>query len=123
MYCTDFVCTYKQHEDKDQDDVYRSQFIQAFSLNEWNDTEINKETEIIFNRMRTNKEIQDLLESVRKTPEFQNIFAFVSDDELTRFKILFIFSLFDKTHKLICHFINTGEVSKDIVASITAELN
>ena len=36
MYITDFICTYKKFEDGEEaDDIYRSQYLQAFNLEEW----------------------------------------------------------------------------------------
>ena len=45
MYITNFACTYKLHDEEDQEDVYRAQFLQAFNLNEWDDNKINEETD------------------------------------------------------------------------------
>ena len=48
MYLTDFVCTYKLHEDSETDDVYRLQFLQAFCLDNWDDEKIEKETKNLY---------------------------------------------------------------------------
>ena len=46
-YDSTFLCTYKQLDD---DDIYRAQFLQAFKCKEWNDSEINTKTDIVFMR-------------------------------------------------------------------------
>ena len=43
MYSTDFICTYKMHEDDTKDDMYRLQFLQAFKLDNWDDDKIEKQ--------------------------------------------------------------------------------
>ena len=45
-YDSNFICTYI---DVDDDDLYRAQFLQAFKLKNWDDLEITKRTDRIFN--------------------------------------------------------------------------
>ena len=122
MYCTDFVCTYKQHTDEYQDSIYRSQLLQAFSLQEFDDDTINKEIENVYNSLKENDNIIFLLSKIEKSPALQTIFMIMGNDNLTMFKLLFRFEIFYLTHKLICDFKNNNIISREIVDSIVNEL-
>lgn len=58
MYITNFACTYKLHDEEDQEDVYRAQFLQAFNLNEWDDNKINEETDKLYSLCKTKRNSQ-----------------------------------------------------------------
>lgn len=118
MYCTDFICTYKQHSEQYQDGMYRSQLLQAFSIKEWDDDIINREIENIYCGLKDNNDIKRLLSKIENTPELQHILAFMGYDDSTLFKMLFRFELFDLTHKLLCGFMNDNSISKDIIDNI-----
>lgn len=118
MYCSDFVCTYKQHSDEYQDMIYRSQLLQAFSLEDLDDDAINGEIEKIYNTIRDNNDITYLLSKIEKSSGLQTIISFIGNDNLTLFKLLFHFELFDLTHKLICEFKNNHTISREIVDRI-----
>ena len=45
IYDDSFFCTYKQVDD---DDLYRIQFLQAFRMNEWNDDELRKKLDKLY---------------------------------------------------------------------------
>lgn len=118
MYCVDFVCTYKQHSEEYQDSMYRSQILQAFSLQEFDDDTINREIEKLYNSLKENDDIIYLLSKIEESPVLQTIFLFLGNDNLTKFKLLFRFELFYLTHKLICEFKNNNIISREIVDSI-----
>ena len=42
MYCTDFMCTYRSHEDTDTDHLYRMQLLQALHLSKWDDETVEE---------------------------------------------------------------------------------
>ena len=48
FYDTTFICTYKQADDDITDDLYRSQFLQSFKLEDWNDNLITEKTDLLF---------------------------------------------------------------------------
>lgn len=118
MYCTDFVCTYRQHSDEYQNPMYQSQLLQAFSIKEWDDNIINREIENIFFMLKDNNDIKFLLSKIEISPSLQTMLLFVGKDDLTCFKLLFHFELFHLTHKLICRFINEHSISRDIIDDI-----
>ena len=63
MYCSNFICTYLDYKSKDdeeyiQDQLYRSQFLQAFGLENWDDDIINKTASNVLrqtNKSKTNQ--------------------------------------------------------------------
>ena len=60
MYNTDFVCTYKLHEEEDQDDMYRVQLLQAYNLEKWDDKIINNTMTTLFNNYNTNADFKEI---------------------------------------------------------------
>ena len=111
MYNTDFVCTYKQHDDEDQDDIYRIQFLQVYNLHTWDDTVINNTITSIFNKYVDNLDMKDIVNKGRDSDKFSNIKTYIGDDDLTIFKGFFQFDLFDQIHLCICDLEKTLEIS------------
>ena len=111
MYNTDFVCTYKQHDDEDQDDIYRIQFLQVYNLHTWDDTVINNTITSIFNKYVDNLDMKDIVNKGRDSDKFSNIKTYIGDDDLTIFKGFFQYDLFDQIHLCICDLEKTLEIS------------
>jgi len=111
MYNIDFVCTYKQHDDEDQDDIYRIQFLQVYNLHTWDDTVINNTITSIFNKYVDNLDMKDIVNKGRDSDKFSNIKTYIGDDDLTIFKGFFQYDLFDKIHLCICDLEKTLEIS------------
>ena len=111
MYNTDFVCTYKQHDDEDQDDIYRIQFLQVYNLHTWDDTVINNTITSIFNKYVDNLDMKDIVNKGRDSDKFSNIKTYIGDDDLTIFKGFFQYELFDQIHLCICDLEKTLEIS------------
>ena len=111
MYNTDFVCTYKQHDDEDQDDIYRIQFLQVYNLHTWDDTVINNTITSIFNKYVDNLDMKEIINKGRDSDKFSNIKSYIGDDDLTIFKGFFQFDLFDQIHLCICDLEKTLEIS------------
>jgi hypothetical protein len=112
MYCTDFICTYQNHEDEDeQEDIYRSQFLQAFELEEWDDDIINKMVAELFNKIKEMKEFEVIFEKLKNSKENMFFILMMGDDNLTLFKLLFKFELFHITHVILCSYFNKNVLS------------
>lgn len=111
MYNTDFVCTYKQHDDEDQDDIYRIQLLQVYNLHTWDDTVINNTITSIFNKYIDNLDMKEIVNKGRDSDKFSNIKTYIGDDDLTIFKGFFQFDLFDQIHLCICDLEKTLEIS------------
>lgn len=111
-YCTDFICTYHLHDEEEKDIMYRSQFLQAFSLDKWSDDIINNITEELYNELKHNDIIKMLFDKI-KTINIDNypimLFAFNSSDcDLILFKMLFSYHFFNLIHNIICNYKNNG---------------
>lgn len=113
LYDSSFICTYKIHDD---DDMYRSQFLQAFKLNEWNDKFITIKTDSLFNVVeRYFIKVFDELrtEKTRFTHMMLFMGEYLTNENL--FRILFVYDLFDLTHRCICDILNNNKLSEDLL--------
>tara|TARA_Y100000389_G_C17453586_1_gene516475 strand:- start:1000 stop:1368 length:369 start_codon:yes stop_codon:yes gene_type:complete len=112
MYVTDFICTYNKHELSDQNTIYQEQFLQAFGVKEWNDDIINKSTLELYNSVKDNQDIKDILEKIKKNEKDAILMLILGCEDIDVFKSLFRFNLFDLTHRLLCTLLTTGKVDK-----------
>ena len=110
MYVTDFVCTYNKHDLDDQNTIYQEQFLQAFGVKEWNDDIINKSTTELYNSVKDNQDIKDILEKIKKNEKDSILMLILGSEDIDIFKSLFRFDLFDLTHRLLCTLLTTGKV-------------
>ena len=122
MYQTDFICTYKNIDDSDQEDLYRIQLLQAFNIDTWDDEEVNNITEGLFNQMATAGGMKDIITKCREYPDHAMLVSMMGSDDLTIFRLLFKFELFVFMHKCIVEYITTGKISSDSLANITKNL-
>ena len=121
-YIYDFLCTYQNHDTDDQEDIYRAQFLQAFSLQEWNDAIINNTTQQLYNELKSNEIIKELLEKMKNnisnTSPLMQFFLQTNNDclEETLFRLLFGFDLFNLAHSIICNLKNKhNNVDYDVI--------
>ena len=64
MYNTKFLCTYKLHDDEDdQDTIYRHEYLYAFGLKEYDSDKIMKTLEYIYEKLKNNADFIEILES------------------------------------------------------------
>ena len=64
MYNTSFLCTYKLHDDEeDQDTLYRHEYLCAFELKEYDSDKIMKTLEYIYEKLKNNRDFIEILES------------------------------------------------------------
>jgi len=111
MYNTDFVCTYKQHDEEEQDDMYRIQLLQVYNLDTWNDDVINNTKASIFNKYKDNLDMKEILNKASDSDKLSNIKLYVGDDDLTIFTGLFQYELFNLIHQCICDLEKSSEIS------------
>jgi hypothetical protein len=102
MYVDDFICTYKQHENENQENVYRSQFLQAFNLQTWDDTKVEERMSTLYNSIKNLEDIMSIIKTAKTSKELEMLILFSQADDATIFKMLFKFELFDMTHRCIC---------------------
>jgi hypothetical protein len=113
MYITNFVCTYKLHDDEVQEDMYRMQILQAFHLTSWDDDQINKETDRLYDLCNKTERFSELLDKLKKSTELQFIISIMGEnDNVVLFKCLFRFELFDIAHKYISNIIENKPYDK-----------
>ena len=64
MYNTTFLCTYKLHDDEDdQDTIYRHEYLYAFGLKEYDSDKIMETLEYIYEKLKINADFIEILES------------------------------------------------------------
>ena len=123
MYQTDFICTYKNIDDSmEQEDLYRIQLLQAFDMDTWDDDEVNAVTQNLFNQMATAGGMKDIITKCREHPDHAMLVNMMGSDDLTVFRLLFKFELFDFMHRCIVEYIRTGTISVGALANITNNL-
>jgi|TARA_B110000285_G_C15071464_1_gene588230 hypothetical protein len=112
MYNTEFVCTYKQHDEDEKDDMYRIQLIQVYNLDKWDDDKINTIMTTIFEKNADNTDMRDIIKKARESDKLSNIKLYIGDDDLTIFKGMFQYELFDLIHLCICDLDKSDNISK-----------
>lgn len=113
MYIHDFICTYKSHGEKTSEDAYRLQYLQAFGINNWDDMVIDKESTVLFDKISKNKDMMEIINKIKETKKFKGMLAFLGDDHRDLFKLLFVYDLFDLSHKCFCDILNDGNIRED----------
>ena len=113
MYITDFICTYKQHDIDVQNYMYQQQFLQAFGLKEYNDKAINDSIEEIYNKIKDNQDIKDILNTIKKREKDSVLMLLLNSEDIGIFQSLFRYDLFDITHRLLCTLLTSGKVNKN----------
>ncbi len=111
VYDSTFLCTYKQLDD---DDLYRAQILQAFKCTCWDDAEITKKTDIVYDSVGHHfKTCYDTFRTC--DTRFTHLMMFMgehlTDENL--FRILFSMDLFSETHRCISDVVNSGSVALD----------
>lgn len=121
MYKTDFVCTYKEFEEFEDDDVdadmlYRAQYLQVFGLVDYDERAISASLELIKTKVG---EVPELKELVLKHPYHANFSHHAkSDDEIIDMLLVCLFSYptMDAFHLCLIDAFKTGnilEISRD----------
>jgi|TARA_B100001250_G_scaffold20575_1_gene17466 hypothetical protein len=110
MYNSDFVCTYKAHDPEDQEAMYRVQFLQAFGITKWDDDEVNKITEELFDELKGLDDIKEILSKARESEQLQLFLTIMGNDDASVFRMLFKFELFDHLHRCISDAKRCGKI-------------
>jgi len=111
MYNTEFVCTYKQHDEDEKDDMYRIQLLQVYNLDRWDDDKINTIMRTIFDKYANSTDMSDIIKKARESDKLSNIKLYIGDDDLTIFKGMFQYELFDLIHLCICDLDKSEKIS------------
>lgn len=122
MYITDFVCTYKNVEDEYTDDIYRSQLLQAFNLEEYDYKKIEENMNDLFFYFKNDSNGLKILEVLLiKQDKFPVLEYFISfNDKKSNlekmeeiFFLLFSYDLFDNMHLCLIDLFNKGQISNE----------
>ena len=110
-YRTDFQCAYKSAEEGQQDTLYRGEFLRAFGLKEWEDSQVRDCMARLLTIALKVPGMSLLLNRIRRTyPEIAFQFGGEELDDLSAFQLMFSFDLFDKAHKVMCDALEKGEL-------------
>jgi len=110
MYNSDFVCTYKSHDPEDQEAMYRVQFLQAFGITKWDDDEVSKITDELFDELKGLDDIKEILSKARESEQLQLFLTIIGNDDASVFRMLFKFELFDHLHRCISDAKRCGKI-------------
>ena len=107
IYNTNIALTYHLiKEDQELSDIlYRSQFLQIFDLNKWEDDIINKTTETIYKKYSIDTKFREIFKLIRdEKTMFSQIIIFYGDscEDIDLFKMLYNYETFYLLHKYIC---------------------
>ncbi len=112
FYDTTFICTYKQADDDITDDLYRSQFLQAFKLHDWNDQTITEITDKLFHVVEEYF-IDVFTEMKAMNTKFTHMMLFMGEHitNSNLFRIFFVYDVFDIFHRCVCDIVSNGSLS------------
>lgn len=119
-YDYSLVCTYHT---LDSDDLYRVQMLQAFKLDKWNDKQISKITDKLFNIVKN--DLNTIFENMKsKKNKFFHMMLCLGD-KLTPenlFRILFVYDLYHITHKCISEKLINGKIKDSTLKHLESEI-
>ena len=107
-------CTYNNASDLEQEDQYRIEYLNAFNLEEFDDKQINKEVDALFERLKASPV---LIACMTKTAAI-----FFSEDLQTGLMGLFAFDFFYLAHPCICDFLETGTITRENINALLSAL-
>lgn len=110
MYVCDFVCTYQQHDEVDKEDMYRSQYLQAFGIDNWDDNVIDKEINQLYKTITSSTDISDILSKIKNNNKFKAWLSFIKADDIDVFKMLFTYDYFYLAHRCFCDILSRGVI-------------
>jgi len=128
-YDTEMLCTYEAlcPDDEMNDELYRSQFLQVFKLEKWDDELIERKIERLYNTLsedkNTNIDLSKILESILENDNYKSLVMLFGDDDLCKFKILFGFDLFSKFHRCLCLYDREGRLGNELVNDLVKKMN
>lgn len=102
MYNTTFLCTYKLHDDEDdQDTIYRHEYLYAFGLKEYDSDKIMETLEYIYEKLKINADFIEILES-----HYQYMSNNNNKNHEIVLQFLFSFHTFNLFHACLTHLLS-----------------
>ena len=114
MYNTQFSCTYNQVDESSQEDQYRTEFLRAFYLEEFNEQNINQEVDALFEVMKNHSEFVACMQKSAAT--------FFSEDLQTGLMGLFAYDFFHLAHPCICDVLENREINEQNLNALLSAL-
>ena len=118
MYNTSVICTYKNDDifcesdnvndnEKDfiRDAIYRQEILNILDLDHFDELEINKELDELYEKIKECEELKECALGVAS--------RFLSNDPQLGLMILFSFDFMYITHKCVSEYLDTGVISND----------
>ena len=96
-YIHDFICTYQMLDDDEADladDLYRTQFLQAFGLTSYDDAVISRTMHALYDEYGKGTELEGVIMRNRRN-------SFLGDDPYDAFVMLFAYPTFHTLHACI----------------------
>ena len=118
MYQTDFICTYKQHDEEIQEDMYRAQFLQAFDLKTWDEDKINVEIKQLYELCRKTDNFIELLTKLKNSEDLQFMISIMGKDDEILFRFLFKYELYDIAHRYFSDVLQKKPLDKEVFAEL-----
>ena len=114
MYKTDFVCTYKEFEELEDDEVnsdmlYQAQFLQVFGITEYNDDAVSAGLEQVKTK---SDEVPELKALILRHP-YNTDNADNADNLDVLLPIMFAYPLLDVFHLCLIDVFRTGCISAE----------
>lgn len=114
MYDDSFVCTYHLLEDDSTDELYRIQFLQALSLQDWDDHKVDSEIDAIYADISNALWVTTAITRLKDGSSIGTWFAQLGsiNDEMV-FRLLFGYDYFHLTHRCVSELRRTGSTSDE----------
>lgn len=107
MYNATFLCTYKLHDDEDdQDTLYRHEYLYAFGLKEYDSDIVVATIDTIYEKIKYNKDFIEIVES-------HDRFDSEKKNHETILQFLFSFHTFHLFHACLIYFLRDDKDDKD----------
>ena len=115
MYNTLLKCTYNNVSYLDQEDQYRIEYLNAFNLEEFDETQINNEIDALFERLKHSPEFTKCM--TKSAAGFGNC-------EYLHIGLmgLFAFDYFYLAHPCICDFLKIGTIAEENINALLSAL-
>ena len=98
----DFACTYQLIDDYDDSFMlYKVQFLQIFNLQDYDDNLINKKVENLYDKIKDNEIIKNLIENDK-----------YYQDNLASFMLYFRYDTLFLFHKILINILNKKNISE-----------
>jgi hypothetical protein len=105
MYNTTFLCTYKLHDDEDdQDTLYRHEYLYAFGIKEYDSDAITTVLHDIYEKLKDNKDFIEIAES-------HYYFSHENKNYELILQFLFSFHTFDIFHKCLIYLLQDDKTN------------